>query len=223
MTRVFVVVEGQTEESFVKNVLAPSLYAQELYLIPLLLGKPGKQGGKVSFQRVKQDVVIQLKQDQTAYCSTMLDLYGLRNDFPGMPYPANASGLQKAIRIENGLLEAITVEAGHFRPDLRFLPYVQIHEFEGLLFSDPIKFALALGRESLSASLVAIRGDFDTPEDINDDPDTAPSKRLLKLYPQYQKVNEGTTAASMVGVQRMRQECPHFNEWVTRLEELPPL
>ncbi len=87
MTRIYVIVEGQTEESFVNNVLAPTLWLRQIYVNPLILGPPGHKGGNPKYGRVKKDVVKQLKQDRRAYCSTMLDFYGLGSDFPGMPLP----------------------------------------------------------------------------------------------------------------------------------------
>ncbi len=106
------------------------------------------------------------------------------------------------------------------RPDLRFLPYLQLHEYEGLLFSDPAAFAAGIRQQHLAARFQAIRAAFPTPEDINDDPNTAPSKRVLGEYPSYRKVLDGTLAARAVGIERMRQECPHFRAWVEQLEAL---
>ncbi len=50
----------------------------------------------------------------------------------------------------------------------RFLPYVQMYEFEGLLFSDPAKLAQGLGEADLEADFAKIRAGFPTPEEIND-------------------------------------------------------
>ena len=220
MTRVTVVVEGQTEEAFVTRVLAPTLQSRQVYLAPVILGAPGHKGGNPKYQRVKRDVVIQLKQDQTAFCSTMLDFYGLGRDFPGMPLPPNLAGPDKVIRIERAVKEDIVAELPELRPDLRFLPYLQLHEFEGLLFSQPAVFAVAIGQEHLGTHFTAVRNEFATPEDINDDPNTAPSKRVLRAYPGYKKVIDGTLAAEAVGVARMRAECPHFRGWLEQLEGL---
>jgi len=91
----------------------------------------------------------------------------------------------------------------------------------GLLFSDTAAFALALGGANLAAKLANIRGLFSTPEDINDDPDSAPSKRVAGVYRQYNKVIEGTLAAQRIGIDRMLAECPHFRNWIERLAALP--
>jgi hypothetical protein len=223
VTRINVIVEGPTEESFITNVLAPSLWCLNIYVIPLVLGVPGHKGGNVNYARVKKDVILQLKQDGTAYCSTMFDLYGLGDGFPNLALASGLSGLAKATRIEQGIREDIIATIPEFRPDIRLIPYLQVHEYEALLFSDPDAFATSLGRNHLSQQLRNIRNDFLTPEEINDNPNTAPSKRVLGLYPSYQKVIEGTVAARAVGLANIRRECPHFNSWIARLESLAPL
>ena len=103
---------------------------------------------------------------------------------------------------------------------MRFIPYLQLHEFEGLLFSDPAAFARGVGRLDLSDAFRAIRQVFATPEDINNDRRTAPSKRIEVAYPAYQKVTGGTLAAQAVGLPAMRRECPRFGRWVDRLVAL---
>ena len=185
MTRVNIIVEGPTEESFVNNVLAPDLWPKRVFVTAFVLGVPGHKGGNVNYARVKKDILLQLKQDREAYCSTMFDLYGLKGDFPSGPLPATCSGVERARRIEEGILRDIVETIPDLRPDVRFLPYLQVHEYEGLLFSDPEVFARAIGRVNLSAALQTIRNQFVTPEDINDDPLKAPSKRVLELYPSY--------------------------------------
>jgi hypothetical protein len=220
MTRVYVVVEGFTEESFVTNVLAEVLWPRQVYLKPIVLGPPGHKGGNTNYARVKKDVVVLLKQDPSAYCSTMLDFYGLGRGFPGMPLEPNLPNLDKVARVERAVKADIVAQVPHLRPDVRFVPYLQLHEYEGLLFSDPVAFAAGIGQRHLSREFERIRGRFATPEDINDDSDTAPSKQVLGAYPAYRKILDGTPAARAVGIERMRQECPHFRDWVERLEAL---
>jgi hypothetical protein len=223
VTRVYVIVEGQTEESFVSKILAPTLWPRQVYVNPIILGSPGHKGGNPKYVRVKKDVVKQLKQDRTAYCSTMLDFYGLGGDFPGMPLPGNLQNLDKVRRIEHAVKEDIVGELPDLRPDIRFLPYLQLHEYEGLLFSDPAAFATGIGQAHLTQQFQTIRAGCDTPEDINDDPNTAPSKRVLRAYPAYRKPLDGTLAAQAVGIERMRQECLHFRGWLEQLQALEKL
>lgn len=223
MIRIKIIVEGQTEESFIDKVLAPALWHREIYLTPVILGVPGHKGGNVNYARVKKDILLHLRQDPAAYCSTMLDLYALGDGFPGVPPPPHLTGFQKASVRELAIYQDIVASAPETRPDLRFYPYLQVHEYEGLLFSDPDAFARGLGQQVLSGRLRAIRNAFATPEDINDDPQSAPSKRVLAIYGSYRKVIEGTVAAQQVGIEAMRQQCPHFHQWVSRLETAAPL
>jgi len=221
VSRVYVVVEGSTEESFVKNVLAEVLWPSQVYLTPIIVGAPGHKGGRTNYARVKKDVVVLLKQHPTAYCSTMLDFFGLGRGFPGAPLSPNLPNLQKVIHIERAVREDLVAQLpDHLRPGIRFLPYLQLHEYEGLLFSDPQAFASGIGQPHLASQFESIRSGFATPEDINDDPHAAPSNRVLSAYPAYHKVLDGTLAAQAVGIEKMRQECPHFREWVERLEAL---
>jgi hypothetical protein len=124
-------------------------------------------------------------------------------------------------RIEQAVKADIVAEVpGNFRPDLRFLPYLQLHEYEGLLFSDPVAFARGIYQPNLAGPFQRIRAAFPTPEDIDDGPDSAPSKRVLDLHSGYRKPLLGILAALQVGVEVMRQECPHFRGWIEQLAAL---
>lgn len=136
MTRLTVIVEGPTEERFIKDVLAPSLWVANIHPTPIIVGAIGHKGGNVNYARVRKDVLLQLKQDPNVYCSSMLDLYRLGSGFPGTPFAENMTGRQRAERIEAAVLEDIVTHAAHLRPDLRLIPYLQVHEYEALLFSD---------------------------------------------------------------------------------------
>ena len=98
-----------------------------------------------------------------------------------------------------------------------------MHEFEGLLFSDPSRLASALRRQDLAQKLWEIRHEFPTPEHIDDSPQSAPSKRIQNLFPRYRKVQMGERAARAITLEKIRQECPLFDAWLTTLENLPPL
>jgi hypothetical protein len=218
--RLYVVVEGQTEESFVRNALAEALWASNVHPTPILLGTPGHKGGRTSYARVKRDVVVLLKQDRSAYCSTMVDLYGLGAGFPGHPPPDNLSNIDKVWHVEQAVKDDISEELPDLRPDLRFIPYLQLHEYEAILFSDPAAFAAGINHPNLERQFQRIRDEFDSPEDINNDPETAPSKRVIAACPSYRKVIEGTQAATAVGIPTMRAQCHHFREWIESLEAL---
>ena len=197
------------------NVLSEVLWLSNVHPTPILLGH---KGGRPSYARVKRDVMLLLKQDRSAYCSTMVDLYGLGPGFPGHPPPDHLSSLAKVQHIERAIKADICEEVPGLRPDIRFLPYLQLHEYEAVLFSDPAAFAAGINCPNLERQFQNIRNDFDSPEDINDDPETAPSKRVLAACPSYRKVIEGTQAAAAVGIPAMREHCPHFRAWIESIE-----
>jgi len=103
----------------------------------------------------------------------------------------------------------------------RFIPYIQLHEFEALLFAEPSQFAVAYpNKEKEIQKLVAVRAKFISPEDINEGENTAPSKQILAIFPDYKKVSTGSRIALKIGFAKIRTENPHFNEWLNKLEQL---
>lgn len=223
MTRLYVVCEGPTEETFINEVLEPVLRPSGLWPKACLIGPPGHKGGWINRQRVEKHVLRLLKGDLSSFCTTLFDYYGLAADFPGMPIPQNTPTARKAETIQIALYEVIASQLDErVRPD-RFIPYIQMHEFEGLLFSDPARFAKGLYNEELQAPIQAIRDKFVTPEDINDGQATAPSKRVIDLYgKKYNKILHGSLAALEIGIEAIRKECPLFDGWVAKLSKLDP-
>lgn len=223
MIRVHVICEGQTEEMFVNELLQPVFQAKGVLLVPALVGKPGRKGGNFKFERLHTDVENRLLGDRTAYCTTFFDYYGLPQSFPGK----DSQDPQADIAIKAAALqEAMTAELTRLigdDPMRRFIPFVQMYEFEALLFSDPAAFARGIDREELSKPLADIAQKFASPEHINNSPMTAPSKRIEALMADYEKPLMGTLAALEVGLQQMRAKCQLFNNWVTRLENLSVL
>jgi hypothetical protein len=165
-------------------------------------------------------VVSHLRYDKECYCTTFLDFNGRGTGWPEIPTATKGSLEQKAQSIEQAFHSDIVREIGHtFRPE-RFIPYIQMHEFEGLLFSAPEALASGIGRPQLEEPLRAIRAAFPTPEDINDGVATAPSKRIRDLARSYDKVFQGNLVALEIGLARLRKECPHFHAWIRRIESL---
>ena len=152
----------------------------------------------------------------------MVDYYGLPQHGEGAwPGRAQASGLdfsRKARCVQDALLKDMINEMGRHPGPQRFVPFVVMHEFEGLLFSDSAAFSHAIGRPDLESEFQAIRDAFPSPEEINDSPDTAPCKRVEGLVPGYEKPFLGTLAVLEIGLPRIRKECPHFDAWLKRLE-----
>lgn len=223
MIRVHIICEGQTEETFVNDLLAPYFQPKNIFLYPSLIGKPGHKGGNIQFQRLQLDVRNRVLQDSSAFCTTFLDYYALPSDFPGKNEVATLASIHdKANRVKTALTAALTTVLGT-EPMRRFIPYIQMHEFEALLFSSPSQFAQGISEPLLEPRFQAIKDAFSTPEDINDNPNTAPSKRVSALVPRYEKPFHGVLAALEIGLPTIRRECHLFDGWITRLEGLMAL
>ena len=149
----------------------------------------------------------------------MVDFYGLPSDWPGRNQAKSCKNyLDKAITVENNILNDIKESLGDSFNLNRFTPYVQMHEFEALLFSSPDILAVSLGDKNLSSVFSDIRNEFSNPEEINDNYDTCPSRRIEMIFQGFKKIINGITAANRIGLETMRSECPHFNEWIKKLE-----
>lgn len=229
MARLLVHVEGQTEETFVGEVLAPHLYARGYQNVSArLLGNSRQRshrGGARAWSAVRTDILNHLRQDRDCLVTTMVDFYALPQagpkEWPGRAKAALTHFTQKAATVEAALKADIVAEMGPRFDARRFLPYVVMHEFEGLLFSDCERFARGIGRDALAADFQRIRDDFETPEEINDSPLTAPSKRVEALVPGYEKPLLGALAALEVGLDAIRSACPNFDAWLEYLERWP--
>lgn len=154
----------------------------------------------------------------------MVDFYGLPSEgggaWPGRDLATGINATAKAQFVEQALASAVMSEMGHSFDPHRFIPFIVMHEFEGLLFSDCSAFARAIGKGSLEPSLQTIRDQFETPEDINDSPSTAPSRRVQSVVAGYEKPLFGNIAAIEIGLRTIRAECAHFNRWMETLEKI---
>ena len=216
-------VEGVTEETFINVVISPRLRSRGYDRVSARrMGLGQQRGGIVRWEVARKDILRHLKQDREWLVTTMVDYYALpksrTNGWPGRAAAEDLPFVQRAPSVEAAVHADIAAEMGRNFDHRRFLPFVAMHEFEGLLFSDCARFADGIGRPDLSAEFQAIRDDFATPEEINDSPETAPSKRVEALVPGYTKPLFGTLAALEIGLPAMRAECPHFRSWIERLE-----
>jgi len=220
MARLNVIGEGSTEESFVRLVLAPFLGEFGVYAVSRSVEtgrrhRTFRRGGMTNYARARGDIVRWLQQDHQAHVTTMFDFYALPNDFPGFDSMPNSGLYDKVRHIET----AVAGDIGN----RRFVPYLQLYEFEGLLFSDieivNSELTIEIGDSRLS-ELTKITGANETPEHINDGYNTCPSRRLAGLFPRYQKATDGIRIAERIGVEKLRRKCVHFDEWVTRLVAL---
>lgn len=219
--RLNITAEGQTEEKFVKTCLSNYLgnYNISTDVRSVITNKDKfKQyrGGLINYQKAKRDIQTWLKHDNAnnVFFTTMFDYYALPNDFPFF---------SESIKIQDSY-ERIAFLEKKFEEDIndnRFIAYIQLHEFEALLFSNPkVLNEYYFEYEKEIESLVNITKECSNPELINDKPATAPSKRIIKIIPPFDKVNIGALAACSIGVENLKQTCKHFNDWILKLESL---
>ena len=229
MSRLLIGVEGETEEEFVNEILANHLYANGYVSVGArLLGNARQRrqrGGIKAWLSVRADLLRHLKEDRSVLVGLMVDYYAMPSTgdkaWPGRAAALAVPTSQKAEVIHLALRENLREAAQDkgLKLDLdRFVPFVIVHEFEALLFRDCERFANAIGHNDSLGKLRGIREQFPTPEDINDSPLTAPSKRLLEIIPKYDKPLMGTVGALGIGLEKMRQECPGFRAWLSALE-----
>jgi len=215
-------VEGQTEEEFAKQILASHLQGFGIWVYPIVVetsrdasGRKRRGGGH--WKHWKRDLVRLVGQQagSDVRITTMFDLYGLPEDFPGLAeHAANTNTLARVNALETAMAEAVN--------DPRFIPYIQRHEFEALVLAALNELKTFLdGRDDLVGvdELMAIVR-ATAPEEINDGAQTAPSKRLETHVPGYRKSVHGPLAVASTGLVALRTACPRFGTWVTRLEAL---
>jgi len=217
MDKVLVLVEGQTEEKFVKIVLRPHFKMHDRCLIPTILttkeniSGPNYVGGISSFRQVIKDLRPLLGDTNARIITTMFDYYGLPGDFPGKKSLPGTNCYENVKHLEEIL-------SNEFQ-DIRFIPYLQLHEFESLLFSSPETISKTTGApRSVTRALNEIINTFENPELINDNPATCPSRRIKNLIVNYEKPLHGTLISQEIGLDNIRESCSHFNEWLHKLE-----
>ena len=221
--RLHFVVEGQTEEEFVKSVLAPHLGLLGISSDArrVATGRARARifrGGTTSYARVKRDLSLWMKEDKgnDAHFTTMVDLYAIPDDFPRY---AELKGGQDPYARVHSLEVAMAEDIGH----PRFVPYIQLHEFEALLLCDPAVLAEEfLRRDRQIANLVRMVSGFESPELIDDGHDTCPSRRIIAEIPEYEgrKPSAGPRIAGRIGLLVIRQKCHHFDDWLKEIETI---
>jgi len=219
MTRIIVVCEGQTEQSFCNDVLLPHFSRFEIFLTTPTIKKT--YGGIVRWSALKNQIERHLLQDKTAFVTTLIDYYGLyaHHQFPDWDEAERTVDRNERLNIiekgmQNDLQENIRK---------RFIPYIQLHEFEGLLFSDISVFDRNFEIQEFSdyKYLVSTIDENPNPEMINNGNDTAPSKRLSKILKPYSsKVLYGSMLAQEIGLTKIREKCPRFNNWILKIERI---
>jgi len=202
MKDVVICCEGNTEELFVEKILAP--YLEQSGLSVILRGMKGVS----SYKKIKEFLIGYCQSYPEALVTTMIDYYGtarLMKDF----IPKEGDVYSRALAIE----AAVQKDLYQYK-NLMF--NLTLHEFEGYLFSNTIAFE-GIANKSQLAELQNIRRRAETPEHINNKYETAPSRQILGVIPDYSKIKDGIEIAGRIGVEKIALECRHFADWLAKL------
>ncbi len=218
MIRVNILVEGQTEETFVRELLGSYLGEQSIFVRARSVVTSRRKGiihkgGLSKYEKFKNDLYKWMKEDQNALYTSMLDFYALPEDFPGLDNVLSMSDpFSRVEHIERELARDIDSRC--------FIPYIQLHEFEALLLSNPEMFdKFFIGKSDAISRLAELCNKFPSPEHINLGRETSPSKSIIHFIPDYKgaKTAASPIIAKHIGLETMRSKCIHFSQWLDRL------
>lgn len=215
MKRIIVIGEGQTEQEFCTEVLKPFFITKNISIENPTIKE--SNGGIVKWKVLKKQIETHLKQDTEAFVTLLIDYYGMYSKYGFPRWEESKRIVNKAQRmtfIENAMLEDIDDSYRY-----RFIPYIQLHEFEGLLFCNKEIIDNSFDKDEFKdyAYLEETFERYPNPEDINDSPETAPSKRLIRSISGYNKTVYGSLLAHDIGLKTILEKCPRFNEWIEKL------
>jgi len=215
-----VICEGKTEQVFVEKIIAPYLRSKNIFISAFQIRKPGQKGGDVKFERLLNELKNTLHQPHWNSITTFFDFYGLKGQWPGY---SEAMLQQTPKEKSTTLVTAVQDKVETIFVDLhtrsRFLPYFAMHETEALYFSCPQTMANQL--EVCKTSIESILEDCSEPEAINNRRETSPSHRIGTLIGKKftKKTTTGIAIAEAIGLHKMRDRCPIFNQWITQMEK----
>ncbi len=219
MKRICVICEGQTEEMFVSSVLAPRFCDLNLFLEGQTVATSvGHKGGALNYARIKGHIEKILKNQDQPCVTTLVDLYQLGTDFPDFNKAMNLPLPKKLTCLTDAWHKDIIQSTG-CQPE-RFLPYIQAHEFEALLFSDVTAITETSEQwQKATKELQAIKDKAESPEYINNTAETKPTAHFKRLLPRpsYKKVRHGSIIMQKIGLNVIEQECHFFAEWVKNI------
>lgn len=215
MKNVYIYCEGQTEEAFINDVLSPYFANMEIWVRPIICTTkktPSKKykGGVSDYQKIKKELQLICKQHHNEIVTTMFDYYAMPENTPMIDY-VDPNIYSRIEAIEKAINEDIGLSNCHFN--------FSLHEFEGLLFSNPTSFGVIAG-EDVVEKIQEAKDSATTPEHINNSPETAPSKRLEALIPGYAKVKNGSILSQDIGIDVIMENCKHFSDWIKKIISL---
>lgn len=215
MALINITVEGQSEQKFCNELLGNYLYSKAghiLHATPITTNlRLGIKGGAVEYAKFKAHLLKWMRATPNQFHTMFFDLYALPNSYPNAAISLN--GIEKASSIANAIAHDINSDL--------FIPYIQVHEFETLLYAKPeILVNYLEASERVKSTFLSSIANFQ-PEEINGGVNTAPSKRILEIDGGYRKILTGYLVAQEIGIDNIREGCPHFNNWVQTLIDLP--
>lgn len=214
MLRLYIYCEGQTEESFVKSLLFPYFAQKNIWVYPIVCRtKEGPngifKGGITDYNKAVKEIRKICNQHPKEKVTSFVDYYGLHNT-PMIEYKGNDK-YRLIASLEDSLFKDIGCK--------NFIPYISLHEFESLLFTNPDEFYYLSVDAPKKFKMILAEFD-DNPELINSGRETAPSKRIIKQIDNYSKVLDGNTIAKKLTLFEIRKKCKHFNDWIEVLENI---
>ena len=214
-----VIVEGKTEKNFVEQILVPHFCQYQIQVRAVLATKKGQSGGDIKFIRILRDLKKYLKQREHTHLTLLVDYYGIDRNWPGLVASKDkTTPFEKAMVVNSEIMKEIKEQFGDYIALQRFTPYISMHEFEALLFSDTTILAETLKvKQTILDKVIQECGE---PENINDNPDTTPAKRLAKFSSRFSKTTTGVALVQNIGLATIRKKCPVFNAWISTLESL---
>ena len=218
MNRLIIICEGQAEQEFSTSLLYDYFLSKDIIVQAPTIKK--SNGGIVKWNVLKNEIEIYLKNDKSAYVTTFIDYYGIGTN-KGYPNNRNVSNTNERRSIIEGMLEGMLNDIDLQLRD-RFIPYIQLHEFESLVFSDTNILLEFFENEDIVDIdyLNHTIKEYSDPELINNSEQTAPSKRILRIIPVYDKILDGKMILEEIGINELKSKCLGFNNWITRIEDV---
>jgi Domain of unknown function (DUF4276) len=218
MKRVIIICEGETEKEFCTKILSQFFIKKNIHIQAPLIKKT--MGGIVKWSELRKQILHHLKYDNSAFVTNLIDFYGLNEVHQFPKWDESLKIVDKNSRmdfLEKSMLENIDNEFRH-----RYLPYIQLHEFEGLLFNDINIFYEQIPSNELVGieELQKTFSDYLNPEMINDKKETSPSHRLIRIIKGYNKIVYGNYLAEAIGIEKIRHKSFRFNNWLHDIESL---
>lgn len=209
---VYIYCEGPTEESFIHEIIAPYLRRFQIYAQPIICTSKRTatkkyKGGVSSYGKLKKELSMLCSVHKNEYLTTMFDFYGMPQDTPLIDHK-NPDIYNRVNDIEKAINQDLGASNCCFN--------LVLHEFETLLFSDAEAFSIVFD-DKRAKQIQKIRAQFPNPEYINNSVETAPSKRIISIIPDYKKIVNGTELSGLIGIDQIMKECPHFCQWIEKI------